>query len=35
MTEAVVRYFTIDQANSTLPLVRRVVGDLLQLHPRW
>jgi hypothetical protein len=35
MTEAVVRYFTIEQANSTLPLVRRIVGDLLQLHPRW
>jgi hypothetical protein len=35
MTEVVVRYFTIEQANSTLPLVRRIVGDLLQLHPCW
>lgn len=35
MTEAAVRRFTIDQANATLPLVRRIVGDLLQLHPRW
>jgi len=29
------RLFTIDQANATLPLVQRVVGDLLDLHPRW
>ncbi|MGH7594654.1 MAG: DUF2203 domain-containing protein [Gemmatimonadales bacterium] len=35
MTEAVERYFTTEQANATLPLVRRIVSDLLQLHPRW
>ena len=35
MTEAVVRHFTVEQADATLPLVRRIVGDLLQLHPRW
>ncbi|HEX3927404.1 MAG TPA: DUF2203 domain-containing protein [Gemmatimonadales bacterium] len=30
-----VRDFTVEQANATLPLVRRIVGDLQQLHPRW
>ena len=29
------RHFTVEQANATLPLVQRVVGDLLDLHPRW
>jgi hypothetical protein len=35
MTETAVRHFTIEQANATLPLVRRIVGDLLDIHPRW
>lgn len=35
MTETAVRHFTNEQANATLPLVRRVVRDLLDLHPRW
>ena len=38
MTEATavdVRLFTVEQANATLPLVRRVVADLIDLHPRW
>ncbi len=35
MTEATIRHFTVDQAQSTLPLVRRIVHDLLELHPRW
>jgi hypothetical protein len=30
-----VRLFTLDQANATLPLVRRIVADLIDLHPRW
>ncbi len=29
------RIFTIEEANSTLPLVRRIVGDLLEEYPRW
>jgi len=35
MTETAVRHFTVTQANATLPLVRRIVGDLLDTHPRW
>ncbi len=29
------RYFTPDSANATLPLVSRIVSDLLRLHPQW
>jgi hypothetical protein len=35
MSESFRRHFTLAQANATLPLVRRIVGDLQQLHPRW
>ena len=30
-----VRHFTVEQANATLPLVQRIVRDLMELHPRW
>lgn len=29
------RLFSVAEAEATLPLVRRVVGDLLAAHPRW
>lgn len=29
------RYFTPASANATLPLVSRIVSDLLRLHPQW
>ncbi|MSR06157.1 MAG: DUF2203 family protein [Gemmatimonadetes bacterium] len=29
------KYFTVDQANKTLPLVRRVVSDIVDEHRRW
>jgi hypothetical protein len=35
MTVAAPRIFTVREAESTLPLVRRVVGDLLVAYPRW
>ena len=27
--------FTVEQANRTLPLVRRIVADIVSLHQRW
>jgi hypothetical protein len=29
------RYFTLAEANRTLPLVKRIVGDITALHPQW
>ena len=29
------RLFTVREAEATLPLVRRIVGDLLATYPRW
>jgi hypothetical protein len=29
------RLFTVAEAEATLPLVRRIVGDLLAEYPRW
>jgi hypothetical protein len=28
-------FFTVEQANRTLPLVRRIVDDLVRYHVRW
>jgi hypothetical protein len=29
------KYFTLAEANRTLPLVKRIVADLVSLHPQW
>ncbi|GBD32106.1 MAG: hypothetical protein KatS3mg081_2177 [Gemmatimonadales bacterium] len=29
------KYFTVEEANRTLPLVRRVVGDIVDEYRRW
>ncbi len=36
MTEASsIRYFTVEEANNTLPYVRRIVGDIVNEYERW
>ncbi len=29
------KYFTLAEANRTVPLVKRIVADILALHPKW
>lgn len=29
------KYFTLDEANRTLPFVRRIVGDIVEEYRRW
>src|SRR5438128_11154800 len=29
------KYFTLAEANKTLPLVKRIVADIVALHPKW
>jgi hypothetical protein len=29
------RYFTLAEANATLPLVRRIVADITTVYPKW
>src|SRR5207249_803109 len=29
------KHFTLAEANRTLPLVKRIVADLIALHPQW
>jgi len=31
----VLRYFTLAEANRTLPLVKRIVADIAAIYPRW
>jgi hypothetical protein len=35
MTEAAVKHFTVDEANATLPYVRRIVEDIVADYHRW
>lgn len=35
MTSSPPRYFTLEEANRTLPLVERIVGDIVADYQRW
>jgi len=35
MTASEVRLFTVERANSALPLVRRIMADIVKEHPQW
>ena len=35
MTETAVKYFTVAEANATLPYVRRIVEDIVTEYERW
>jgi hypothetical protein len=35
MSESTVKYFTVDEANATLPYVRRIVEDIVADYHRW
>lgn len=34
-TASEIQLFSVDKANRTLPLVRRIVDDIVVEHPRW
>jgi hypothetical protein len=35
MTETAVKYFTLEEANATIPYVRRIVGDIVAEYHTW
>ena len=35
MSSAATKIFTVEQANRMLPLVRRIVRDIVEAHARW
>lgn len=35
MDEAPTKYFTVEEANGTLPYVRRIIGDIMDEYARW
>jgi hypothetical protein len=35
MTDAAIKYFTVEEANATLPYVRSIVEDIVQDYEQW
>ncbi len=35
MTSSAERYFTVEEANATLPYVRSIVSDVVNTHAKW